>query len=185
MPLTEAERAARAEQREQEFMLGLAEQFSRDVEENRDMAGAHSTELLRLVSQLRHNRRDQEQARQWGHVEEELRLVTEARELEATAQHHVWLHVLCEQYGRAIGTKLSQHQIEPGMTEEMVLAVFGAPAEGALSVSLDDPAVLVYRYGSPTTGTIIALRNGMVRQVLPGTVSFAKHFYEMPDVLDC
>jgi len=186
-PPTEAERAARAEQREQQFLLALAEDFGQAVEEERDLSGMLPTDLLRLVSQLRYNATDQLQARRWGHWAEELRLVTEAHELEAVAKFQYWQHALCEQFGRAAGAKLSQGQIEPGMTLDMVVAVLGQPNEGehGLTVPLDDPTLCILRYGSGTTGSSIELRHGVVVWAQLGAVTFADYVYQLPDVLDC
>jgi hypothetical protein len=186
-PLTEAERAVRAALREQQFLLRLAEDFGQAIEEDRDVSNLLPAELLRLVSQLHHNAADQKQARQWGHWDEELRLVTEAHELEAVAKFEFWQHALCEQFGRAIGAKLSQGQIEPGMTLDMVVAVLGEPNqdERGLTVPLSDPTLCILRYGSDATGSVIELRHGVVVWAQLGAVTFADYVYELPDISGC
>jgi len=183
-PPTEAERSARAEQREQQFLLALAEDFGQAIEQERDVSNLLPAELLRLVSQLRHNAADLLQARQHGHWAEELRLVTEAHELEAVAKFQFWQHALCEQFGRAAGAKLGQGQIEPGMTLDMVVAVLGQPNEDGrgLTVPLDDPTLCILRYGSDATGSVIELRHGIVVRAQLGAVTFADYVYDLPDV---
>ena len=182
-PPTEAERAARAEQRELAFLLWLAADFNQALAEDRNLADELPDDLLRLAWQLRDNAADQAQARQWGHWAEELRLVTEAQELEAVAKFEFWKYSLCERFGRAVGTKLSQGEIELGMTLGQVVAVLGAPPEGGLSVPLDDPTLCVLRYGSAATGSVIELRHGVVVRAQLGVVAFADYVYELPTII--
>jgi hypothetical protein len=186
-PPTEGERTVRAVQREQVFRLRLAEEVGRASEPEHDMSNLLPAHLLRLVSQLRYNAADQEHARRWGDWAEELRLIIEAHELEAVAKFQFWQHGLYEQFGRSIGAKLSQGQIELGMTLNMVLAVLGEPkeAERGLTMRLDDPTLCILRYGSDATGSVIELRDGVVVRAQLGTVTFADYVYELPDISGC
>jgi hypothetical protein len=183
-PPTEAERTARAVQREQAFRLRLTEEVARAGEQAPDVSTLLPAHLLRLVSQLRYNAADQQQARRWGHWVEELRLIIEAHELEAVAKFQFWQHGFCEQFGRTIGLKLSQGQLEPGMTLAMVLAVLGEPQEArhALLVPPDDPTLHSLRYGSEDTGSVIELRDGVVVRTQLGAFTFADYVYELPDI---
>lgn len=181
-PLTEAERAARQQRREQAFMLQLAEDFNQAVEQGRDLTDEPSAEVLRLSCLLNHNAADQQQARRWGQWAEELRLATEAQTLDATLRHELWKDALCLNYGRRMGRKLAAYQIEPGMTLEMIAAAFGPPAAGAMTVPLDDPTLCVLRYGSPPTASVIELRHGVVTRAQVGAVGFPEYVYGWPGV---
>lgn len=180
--LTEAERAARQQRRELAFMLRLAEHFSQAVEEGRDISDEPSNKVLRLTCLLEHNAADQQLARQWGQWAEELRLATEAQALDAPLRHEAWKEALCTNYGRQTGRKLAAYQIEPGMTLEMVAAAFGAPAEGAMTVPLDDPTRCILRYGRAPTTSVIELRHGVVTSAQVNAVGFPDYVYDWPDV---
>jgi hypothetical protein len=182
-PPTEAERTARQQQREQDFERAYVQQFSQAMQQGH-LLTAQPAELLRAVYLLRHNLADQEQARQHGHWAEQLRLATEAQTLEASAQYHGWRHSLCRDFGQVMGTKLSQHQIEPGMTLEMVLAAFGTPTQ-VQDVTAGNPDVYTLRYGSPETGSVIELHQGVVTRATVGVVSFPEYVYDLPDSRGC
>ncbi|MFD1873886.1 hypothetical protein [Hymenobacter bucti] len=180
--MTEAERTARQQRREQAFMLRLAEHFNQAVEEGRDITDEPPAEVLRLTCLLEHNAADQQHARQWGYWAEELRLATEAQALDAALRHEAWKEALCTNYGRLMGRKLAAYCIEPGMTLEMVAAAFGAPGPGGMTVPLDAPELCVLRYGSPHTATVIELRHGVVTRAQVGAVGFPEYVYDWPDV---
>jgi len=182
-PPTEAERAARQQQREQAFERAYVQQFSQAMQQGR-MHTAQPPELLRALHLLRHNQADQEQASQYGHWAEQLRLATEAQALRAAAEYHGWHHALCRDFGQATGTKLSRHQIEPGMTLEMVLAAFGTPTT-VQDVTAGNPDLYTLRYGSPETGSIIELHQGVVTRATIGTVAFPECVYDLPDISGC
>jgi hypothetical protein len=182
-PPTDAERAARQQQREQDFERTFMQQFSQAMQQGRPLT-TQPAELLRAVHLLCHNQADQEQARQHGHWAEQLRLATEAQTLEAAAQYHSWRHGLCRDFGHAIGTKLSRHQIEPGMTLDMVLAAFGTPCQ-VQDVTAGNPDLYTLRYGSPETGSVIELHQGVVTRATVGTVAFPEHVYDLPDSSGC
>jgi hypothetical protein len=182
-PPTEDERAARQLQREQDFERAFVQEFSQAMQQGH----LHTTQpakLLRAVHLLRHNQADQEQARRHGHWAEQLRLATEAQALEAAAKYHSWRHSLCRDFGQATGTKLSQHQIEPGMTLEMVLAAFGYPTQVPVSAP-DNPDLYILRYGSIETGSIVEFYRGVVTRATVGTVAFPEHVYDLPDISGC
>lgn len=176
-PLTEAERAARQQLREQDFMLQLANHFNQAVEEGRDITDEPSNEVLRLTHLLDYNEADQAEARRWGHWAEELRLATEAQPLTAALRYEAWKEALCKNYGRQIGHKLAAYQIEPGMTMEMVAAAFGATGPGGMTVPLNDPLLCILRYGSPPTDSVIELRGGLVTRAQVRAVGFPEHIY--------
>lgn len=178
--LTEAERAARQQQRELAFMLRLADHFNQAVEEGRDITDEPSAEVLRLSCLLDHNMTDQQQARQWGQWDEELRLATEAQTLNAALRYELWKEALCKNYGRRTGRKLAAYQIEPGMTLEMVAAAFGPPGPGGMTVPLDDLTLCILRYGSPPTASVIELRYGVVTRAQVGAVGFPEYVYDWP-----
>ena len=180
---TEAERAARQQQREQDFERAYVQQFSQAIQQGR-LLTAQPAELLRAEYLLRHNLADQEHARQHGHWAEQLRLATEAQALEAAAKYHSWRHALCRDFGQVMGTKLSKHQIEPGMTLEMVLAAFGTPTL-VQDVTAGNPDVYTLRYGSPETGSVIELHRGVVTWATVGTLAFPEYVYDLPDSSSC
>jgi hypothetical protein len=180
-PLTEAEREARQQERNLAFELALVEDFNQAIAQGRNLADELPAELLRAVCLLHHNRADQEQARQWGHWAEQLRLMAEAQVLEAAATYHGWCHSLCQRFGHTIGTKLSQHQIEPGMTLDMVLAAFGYPTQ-VPTTSASDPNLYSLRYGSVKTGSLIELHQDIVTRARVGTVTFPEQVYDGPGV---
>lgn len=179
-PPTEAERAAHQQQREQDFERAYVQQFSQAMQQGR-LLTAQPAELLRAEYLLRHNLADQEQARQQGHWAEQLRLATEAQALEAAAKYHGWRHALCRDFGQAVGTKLSRHQIEPGHTLEMVLAAFGTPTQ-VQDVTAGNPDVYTLRYGTPGTGSVIELHQGVVTRATVGTVALPEYVYDLPDI---
>jgi hypothetical protein len=183
-PLTEAERTARQQQREQTVESALVQEFNQAIRQGRSLSGALPVEVQRAVHLLRYNQADQEQARQHGHWAEQLRLATEAQALEAAAKYHSWRHSLCRDFGHAIGTKLSRHQIEPGMTLDMVLAAFGYPTQVPVSAP-DNPDLYILRYGSIETGSIIEFHRGVVTRATVGTVAFPEHVYDLPDISGC
>jgi hypothetical protein len=180
-PLTEAEREARQHQRSLEFELALVEDFNQAIQQGRNPTSALPAELLRAVDLLRYNRADQEQARQWGHWAECLRLEAEAQTLEAAANYHGWRYALCKDFGYTIGTKLSQHQIEPGMTLAMVLAAFGTPTQ-VQNLSAANSNLYILRYGSVEKGSFIEMHNCMVTRVTVGAVAFPQHLYDCPGI---
>jgi hypothetical protein len=180
--LTEDERAARQQLREQDFMLQLADHFNQAMQEGRDITDEPSNEVLRLTYLLDYNAADQAEARRWGHWAEELRLATEAQTLDAALRYETWKEALCRNYGRQTGLKLAAYQIEPGMTLEMVAAAFGAPAPGGMTVPLDDPLLCILRYGSPPTDSVIELRGGVVTRAQVRAVGHPEHIYDWPDV---
>ena len=177
--LTEAEREARQQQRNLDFELALVEDFNPALREGRNLADEPPAELLRAMCLLRYNWADQEQARQWGQWAEQLRLEVEAQALEAAATYHGWRHSLLQSFGHTIGTKLSQHQIEPGMTLDMVLAAFGTPTQ-VQDLSADNPNLYILRYGSVETGSVIELHYGIVARASVGSVAFPEHVYDWP-----
>jgi hypothetical protein len=180
-PLTEAERAARQQQREQAVEQLLVQEFNQAVQQGRDLTDELPAEILRVVHLLRHNQADQEQARQWGRWAELLRLEAEAQALDATSRYQSWRHSLLRGFGHAIGTKLSQHQIEPGMTLDMVLAAFGTPTQ-VQDLSADNSNLYSLRYGNVETGSLIELHYGVVAWVRVGTATFPEHVYDWPSV---
>jgi hypothetical protein len=183
-PLTEAERTARQQQREQAFERAMVQDFNQAIRQGRGLSDALPPEALKALHLLRHNQADQELASQWGDWAEQLRLATEAQALEAAAKYHSWCHSLCRDFGQAIGTKLSQHRIEPGMTLEMVLASFGTPSQ-VQDVTAGNPELYTLRYGSPETGSVIELHQGVVTRATVGKVAFPEHVYDLPDIHSC
>lgn len=174
--LTEAEREARQQQREQAVEQALAREFQQDMQQGRDLSSAVPLEVQRAVQLLRYNQADQEQAREAGQWAEQLRLVAEAQALEAAIQYQRWRHELRQTYGHLIGAKLSQHQVEVGMTLEMVLASRGTPTQ--VATSAHDPELYILRYGSVETGSLIELHRGVVTRALLGAVAFPEHVYD-------
>jgi hypothetical protein len=66
------------------------------------------------------------------------------------------------------------------MTLEMILAALGTPTQ-VQDVTAGNPDLYTLRYGSPETGSVIELYQGVVTRATVGTMAFPEHVYDLPD----
>lgn len=77
-------------------------------------------------------------------------------------QHEHWVAKLCTLFGDDIGTKLANHEIEPGMTEKQLIYTYEVPALEDIGVQGNKT---IYRYGSVTRGAYFEVVDKIITQV--------------------
>jgi hypothetical protein len=98
--------------------------------------------------------------RQASELEDQLiHLKTEEQLLLAAQDEIIWTNKLCALFGETIGSKLANHQIEPGMTREHLLYTYGVPKLEDITVEGNRQFWL---YGSETTGARFELVDNVV-----------------------
>jgi hypothetical protein len=94
----------------------------------------------------------------------------------AQLQLRAWQPALMQRFGPEVGTKLSQHQVEGGMTLDMVLASMGTPTQ-VQDLSADGPN-LYLRYRGVEMGSLTELHHGILTRASVGRAAFPEHFYD-------
>ncbi|MGI4735067.1 MAG: hypothetical protein ACRYG7_07805 [Janthinobacterium lividum] len=118
------------------------------VEDSLAQSDGAAPEVIRTIIALHFNKADQDDARAQSNTTEEMRLITEALEMHAGASWKIWDANLRKHYGEEIAAKLSNHQVEVGMTVAMVGASYGNVPEGGEYRNRENGrTVLVYGSG--------------------------------------
>lgn len=90
-----------------------------------------------------------------------------------------WQHTLMEHFGPEVGSKLSQHQIEVGMSWEHLVFSYGPPLMEAITLLGKEPTHLAVQYGSKATGSYFEVVADVVTIARLGLPTVPAHLLEL------
>lgn len=122
---------------------------------------------------------DLAEAQGLGWVADELHLHLEIQRAAAELQLRAWQHTLMERFGPEVGAKLSQHQVEVGMSWEHLVFSYGPPPTGAITLLGKEPTHLAVQYGSKVTGSYFEVIADVVTVARLGVPTMPAHLLEL------